>query len=97
MDTRAEHVQHGLADVGRERLADALPHLVSVAIALFEQVVVVKADGANAHALDLNEERLVLAVIYDAVGVTKDVVLLVADGHLSVLGVGRATGRALVR
>lgn len=54
VDTRAVHVQHGLPDVGLEGLANLLPHLVEVSVALLEQLVVVESDGASPDALYLN-------------------------------------------
>ena len=95
VDTCAVHVQHGLANVGRKRLADALPHLIGVPFTIFKQVVVLKADGTDAHALDLNEERRFLPCVHDAICMTEDMELLVADGYLSVLGERRATRWAL--
>lgn len=96
MDASAVHVQHGLAHVGWEGLADALPHLVCVSLAFLEQVVIVKADGTDADAFDLNQERLIFAIVYDTVCVTEDMVLLVADWYLLVLGIRCSTRWALI-
>lgn len=55
VDACGVHVQHGLADMRREWLAQPFPHLVAIAFTFFKQFVVLKAESTDANALDLNQ------------------------------------------
>jgi hypothetical protein len=76
MNTGGVHVQHRLTNVRREWGAEFLPHLIAITVALFIQVVVLKAERSNAHALDLNEHVPVIDSDV-SVGVTKEKVIVI--------------------
>lgn len=76
------HVQHGLSNVRREWLAQTLPHLVAIAFTFFKQVVVLKTERPNTHALDLDQH--VFAVDVDVtVCVPEEQVFVIRDRQLS--------------
>lgn len=56
------HVQHGLTNVRRKRLAETLPHLVPITFTFFKQLVVLKAKSTDTDTLDLDQHVFTLDV-----------------------------------